>query len=281
MTLQDEAEQLRKEQEQLLKEREELEKSNRELLSQEVHDVAQSQNLLLTIREDIQGIHSDNEKLKQEIQALGAENALLKQAVNLPEGPQGEAVLKNTLAGLESLSGQSLEPDGSNVIWQPDIKVQREELRGEREELLTERARLRAEASKLCGDLQTNMKEKFPPIQEVTVKSEGPLAGVLEEYGTLCGETTDLQQEHDRLKRELEAAKAEQDPEEEKKERDQLRRELTSQMIRYTFFPPKPEVPEYTRTTTKEVSENNQYLQFKTKNMLGQLLKVGKSSTSF
>eukprot|EP00746_Dinoflagellata_sp_MGD_P000360 gnl/MRDRNA2_/MRDRNA2_100647_c0_seq1.p1 gnl/MRDRNA2_/MRDRNA2_100647_c0~~gnl/MRDRNA2_/MRDRNA2_100647_c0_seq1.p1 ORF type:complete len:280 (-),score=97.28 gnl/MRDRNA2_/MRDRNA2_100647_c0_seq1:43-882(-) len=268
--LEEQAEALRKEQEELLREREELEKSNADM-SGDAPDLSETQQMLQTIKDDIQGIHNDNEKLKREIQALGAENVLLKQAVSLPEGAEGEQVLKNTVAGLEAMSVPRPSSTGSNVIWQTDVKHQREELRGEREELLTERARLREEAARLCNDLQANVKKKYPE------RTAEPLAGVLEEYGGLCAEATDLQAEHEMLKKELEAAKAQHDPAEEKKEADMLRRQLTAEMIRYTFFPPKAEVvPAPKVRLSEEVKENNQFLKFKTKDMLGQLLKAQK-----
>jgi len=268
--LAEQAEALRKEQEELLREREELEKSQQDLAG-DAPNLAETQNLLKTIRDDIQGIHDDNEKLKHEIQALGAENQLLKQAVSLPEGAEGEQVLKNTVAGLEAMTVQRPTSTGSNVIWQADVKHQREELRGEREELLTERARLREEAARLCGDLQANVKKKFPERQAE------PLAGVLEEYGNLCGEATDLQAEHEMLKKQLDAAKVEHDPAEEKKEADMLRRQLTAEMIRYTFFPAKAEVVAAPKVRlSEENKESNQFLKFKTKDMLGQLLKAQK-----
>lgn len=230
--------------------------------------------MLASIKDDIQDIHSENEKLKQEIANLGQENTLLKQAVNLPDGPEGEQMMMNTVSGLEAITGSARGGlPGSNVIWQSDVRSQREELRGEREQLLTHRAQLRTEASQLASDLQANMNKKFPASD-----TQGPLANVLEEYGQLCGETTDLQAENQRLKAALDTAVAEVDPEVEKRETDQLRRELSIQMLRYGLFPQKAEVPAPLRRASHEVKETNQYLKFKTKDMLGKLFEAGKPS---
>lgn len=229
--------------------------------------------MLETIKHDIQGIHNDNEKLKQEIQALGKENVLLKQAVNLPEGTEGEEVLRNTVSGLEAMSGPPPSSTGSNVIWQSDLRNQREEVRGEREELLTERARLREEAARLCSNLQTNVKKKFPGSD----LAAEPLTGVLEEYGALCGEASDLQAEHEMLQKQLMSVHSEgPSPEEEKKEADSLRRELTVEMLKYTFFPPKAEIPVPERRLSVERKENNQFFKFKMASQLEQLMKVQK-----
>lgn len=270
LALESEAERLRQEQAQLLKEREELERTNQQLLQQNSPEggedgLSDTQNLLKQISSDIQELHEENEKLKQDVLDLDKENALLKQAINLPEGADGDQILRETVAALEA------PPSARHctaMALSDNPEGQRDALRDAQQELLQERARLRAEAAQLCGDLQETLKERIPTQQAST---EAPPALVLDEYGTLSSQHDQLQQENERLKKEI--AECSGVEEQDDAETHVLRRQLTAAMLRHTFFPPKATVPEPRKFAMPE-EEFDEFKDSKTRFALQQLLRV-------
>lgn len=262
-----EIERLRQEQAALLAERQELERTNERLMqqssAQEAADGLDTEMLLKRIGDDIQDLHAENERLKQDVADLDHENALLRQAVNLPEGPEGDQVLRDTVTALEAppsarhftAVGLSDDPEG-----------QREALRDAQQELLAERARLRTEAAQLCGDLQTNLQQRKPFDGE-------PLAGVLEEYGNLANQQGELQQENERLKAQMSECHDAQ--EEDDAETHGLRRQLTAAMLKHTFFPPKTKVAEVPAKVSMP-ERIDEFKEFKVSSALEQLLKVAR-----